>query len=131
MITEEWNSEAPPYIRGADLPGKFILDKIIVHWGEGLNEGSEHIVETTKYGGEVRLDHYDYHADTLLQIQFLHYSDKYQSFEEAVNYQVKTLIIFDLKYFNSFLQSLVSPTSQCSLSSLMTIMKTSPSDLSW
>ena len=59
MITEEWNSEATPYIRGADLPGKFILDKIIVHWGEGLNEGSEHIVETTKYGGEVRLDHYD------------------------------------------------------------------------
>merc|ERR1712227_496196 len=44
MITEEWNSEATPYIRGADLPGKFILDKIIVHWGEGLNEGSEHIV---------------------------------------------------------------------------------------
>ena len=40
--------------------------------------------------------------DSLLQIQFLHYSDKYQSFQEAVNNQVKTLMIFDLKCFTFF-----------------------------
>ena len=53
IVLSPWSKEAVPSISGADLPGDFILHKTVIHWGTGLNEGSEHIVETTKYAGEV------------------------------------------------------------------------------
>ena len=59
----------------------------------GLNDGSEHAIETTHYGGEVELVRFLSSIDmsSAFQIQFVHYNAKYRSFDEASYYKVSKI----------------------------------------
>ena len=53
---------------------------------EGLNEGSEHKIESTSYGGEVThiLDVIlDISCDIIDKIQFVHFGENHSNYEEA------------------------------------------------
>jgi hypothetical protein len=82
-----WRAEVAPFITGGGLEGKYLLYTTHLHWGAGasllgieywegflgLNDGSEHQIETTSYGGEV---------------QFYHYKEEYGDPQEASKHKV-------------------------------------------
>jgi len=68
LKVEPWREDTTLYITDGGLEGRYILDSVDFHWGKGLNDGSEHVVETTKFGGEV---------------QFVHFSENYSNYSEA------------------------------------------------
>ena len=57
----------------------------------GLNEGSEHKIETTSYGGEVKhtlVALLNILYDIIHKIQLVHFSEKYSNYEEAKAFKV-------------------------------------------
>ena len=69
----------------------FILS--IIFLCGGLNEGSEHKIETTSYGGEVKQTLFELTLiinpfDIIHKIQLVHFSEKYPNYEEAKEFKV-------------------------------------------
>ncbi|XP_023334894.1 putative carbonic anhydrase 5 [Eurytemora carolleeae] len=69
---DPWRAEVNPYLTGGGLTGEYVIHTIHIHWGIGLNDGSEHYISTTAYSGE---------------IQFFHYNRRFRSWEEALGKQ--------------------------------------------
>uniref|UniRef100_A0A8D2IP55 Carbonic anhydrase n=1 Tax=Varanus komodoensis TaxID=61221 RepID=A0A8D2IP55_VARKO len=56
-------------LRGGPLPGVYRLRQLLIHWGSTDDKGSEHVVDATRYAGEIHMVHwyskYSNYADAL------------------------------------------------------------------
>ncbi|EFX88180.1 alpha-carbonic anhydrase [Daphnia pulex] len=70
-----------PFIRGGGLPDEFNFAQLHFHWGGDSGRGSEHLIQSKRFSGE---------------LHFVHYNSKYGSFAKATKHKdgVAVLAIF-------------------------------------
>ncbi|KZS20469.1 Carbonic anhydrase 6 [Daphnia magna] len=85
-----------PFIRGGGLPDQFNFVQLHFHWGGDSGRGSEHLIQSKQYSGELHI---------------VHYNSKYISFTEATKHKdgvaVLAILMESGSADNSVLQNIV------------------------
>ncbi|XP_039442488.1 carbonic anhydrase 7-like [Culex pipiens pallens] len=69
ILSAKWPNDVRPYLTGGSLEGRYVFSQLHFHWGNSAVDGSEHTIDG---------------AFLPLELHVVHFSDEYETQEEAL-----------------------------------------------